>query len=95
MKNEFVLAFNELIEERGLSRDVILGALESAMVSAYRRSVNASSAQHIEARIDSDTGRLSIYAEKEVVDDITDERTGGQKARRKILDGLQPRRPGR
>lgn len=75
MKNEFVLAFNELIEERGLSRDVILGALESAMVSAYRRSVNASSAQHVESRIDSDTGRISIYAEKEVVDYITDNRT--------------------
>ncbi|NSW53402.1 MAG: transcription termination/antitermination protein NusA [Anaerolineae bacterium] len=75
MKNEFVLAFNELLEERGLSRDVILGALESAMVSAYRRSVNASSAQHVEARIDSDTGRIAIYAEKEVVDYITDERT--------------------
>ena len=42
MKNEFTLAFNEVLEDKGLPRDIILEALESAMVSAYRRSVNAS-----------------------------------------------------
>ncbi len=70
MKNEFVLAFNEVIEEKQLPRDVILQALESAMVSAYRRAVNASGKQHVEAKIDSDTGKISIYAEKEVVDSV-------------------------
>ena len=44
MKNEFSLAFNEVLEEKQLPKEVILGALESAMVSAYRRAVNASSA---------------------------------------------------
>lgn len=75
MRNEFTLAFNEVLEEKGLPRDVILKALESAMVSAYRRSVNASSAQRIEATVDTDTGKVSIFAEKEVVDDVQDERT--------------------
>lgn len=50
-------------------------ALEAAMVSAYRRDVNASSAQHVEARIDPDTGEVKIFAEKEIVDDIQDPRT--------------------
>ncbi|HEY9087839.1 MAG TPA: NusA N-terminal domain-containing protein, partial [Anaerolineaceae bacterium] len=67
MKNEFTLAFNEVLEEKQLPKDVILKALESAMVSAYRRAVNASSAQHVEAKIDPDTGKVIIYAEKEVV----------------------------
>jgi N utilization substance protein A len=75
MKNEFTLAFNEVLEEKQLPRDIILKALESAMVSAYRRAVNASNAQHVEARIDPDTGKVSIYAEKEVVDDVEDPRT--------------------
>ena len=39
MKNEFTLAFNEVLEEKGLPKEIILKALESAMVSAYRRSV--------------------------------------------------------
>jgi len=74
-KNEFALAFNEVLEDKQLPKEIILGAIESAMVSAYRRAVNASSAQHVEARIDSDTGQIQIYAEKEVVDEVVDERT--------------------
>ncbi|MEW5830161.1 MAG: transcription termination factor NusA [Chloroflexota bacterium] len=69
-KNEFALAFNEVLEEKQLPKDIILNAIESAMVSAYRRAVNASSAQHVEAKVDPDTGKVSIFAEKEVVEDV-------------------------
>jgi N utilization substance protein A len=75
MKNEFALAFNEVLEEKGLPKEVILEALEAAMVSAYRRAVNASNAQHVEAKIDPETGKVVIFAEKEVVDDVEDQRT--------------------
>ena len=75
MKNEFVLAFNEVLEEKQLPKEVILKAVESAMVSAYRKSVNASTAQHVEAAVDPDTGKVTISAEKEVVDSVQDERT--------------------
>src|SRR5512135_2850600 len=75
MKNEFALAFNEVLEEKQLPKEIILSAIESAMVSAYRRAVNASNAQQVEARIDPETGLVSIYVEKEVVEDIQDERT--------------------
>ncbi len=75
MKNEFVLAFNEVLEEKQLPKEVILQAIESAMVSAYRRAVNASSAQHVEAKIDPETGKVAIFAEKEVVDQVEDPRT--------------------
>jgi transcription termination/antitermination protein NusA len=75
MKNEFVLAFNEVLEEKQLPKDVILEALEAAMVSAYRRAVNASNAQDVKANIDPETGKVSIYAEKEVVEVVQDSRT--------------------
>jgi len=75
MKNEFALAFNEVIEDKQLPKEIILQALESAMVSAYRRAVNASTAQLVEAKIDSDSGKVSIFAEKEVVDAVQDDRT--------------------
>ena len=52
MKNEFNLAFNEVLEEKQLPKEVILQAIESAMVSAYRRAVNASTAQQVEAKVD-------------------------------------------
>lgn len=70
MKSEFTLAFNEITERFGLSQDTVMEALEAAMVSAYRRSVNASTAQEIEARIGSETGEVRIFAEKEIVDEV-------------------------
>jgi N utilization substance protein A len=74
-KNEFNLAFNEVLEEKQLPKEIILGAIESAMVSAYRRAVNASSAQHVEAKVDPETGKVMIFAEKEVVEEVQDVRT--------------------
>jgi N utilization substance protein A len=74
-KNEFALAFNEVLEEKQLSKDIILGAIESAMVSAYRRAVNASTAQHVEAKVDPETGKVNIFAEKEVVEQVQEEKT--------------------
>jgi N utilization substance protein A len=74
-KNEFSLAFNEVLEEKQLSKDIILGAIESAMVSAYRRAVNASAAQHVEAKIDPETGKVMVFAEKEVVEDVQEPKT--------------------
>ncbi len=75
MKNEFMLAFNEVLEEKGLPKNVVLEALEAAMVSAYRRAVNASQAQLVEAKIDPETGAVTVYAEKEVVEAVQDVRT--------------------
>jgi N utilization substance protein A len=75
MKNDFALAFKEVLEDKGLPQEVVLEAIEAAMVSAYRRSVNASNAQHVEAKINPENGKVVIYAEKEVVDSVQDERT--------------------
>lgn len=75
MKNEFELAFNEVLEEKQLPRELIYEALKAAMVSAYRRSVNASNNQQVEADIDLETGKVVISAEKEIVDSVQDERT--------------------
>ncbi len=75
-KNEFALAFNEVLEEKQLAKDIVVSAIESAMVSAYRRAVSASTAQHVEAKLDPETGLVTVYAEKEVVEDsIVDDRT--------------------
>jgi len=75
MKKEFILAFNELMDDKQLPREVILGALEDAMVTAYRKTVNASSAQLVQAKFDMETGDVVVYAEKEVVEEVEEDRT--------------------
>ena len=75
MKTEFALAFKQVINDKNLPEEIIIEALQDAMVSAYRRSVNASSAQKVEADIDLETGEVTVFVEKEVVEDVMDDRT--------------------
>ena len=75
MDNKFSTAFNALLEEKQLPKEVIMDAIESAMASAYRRAVNASSAQEVVGKIDLESGDVLILAEKEIVEDVQDERT--------------------
>ena len=75
MKSEFLLAFNEICQSRGLPRDVVLDALKTALVSAYRRNTMSSNNQEITVEIDQHTGEATIFAEKEVVDETIDDRT--------------------
>ncbi|MEI7987597.1 MAG: transcription termination factor NusA [Chloroflexota bacterium] len=75
MKNEFVLAFNQVLEDKQLPKEVILEAIEAAMANAYRKAVGASDAQHVESKVNPETGKIDIFAEKEVVELVQDERT--------------------
>ncbi len=68
MRSEFEVAFNEITELRSLPREVVLEALEMALISAYRRDAGASSAQRVEVNIDPNNGRARIFVEKEVVE---------------------------
>lgn len=75
MKKEFILAFNEVLEEKQLPKEIVIETLEAAMVSAYRKTTNASNAQQVEAKLDLETGALRIFAEKEVVEEVLDDHT--------------------
>ena len=75
MKSEFMVAFNEICEARGLSQEVVIEALKTALVSAYRRNTNISNSQDVTVDIDERTGEPTIFAEKEVVESVMEPRT--------------------
>lgn len=75
MKSEFALAFNEITERFSLPPETVMEALEAAMISAYRRSVNASSAQNVEVKILPESGGVEIFVEKEAVEGVENEQT--------------------
>jgi len=72
MKNDFIIAINQVCSERQLSKEVVFEAVEAALISAYKR--NFGSAQNIIARIDPETGEAQVYAEKEIVEELHDQR---------------------
>lgn len=72
MKGEFLLAFNQICAERNLPRDVVLEAIQTALVSAYRRNVGAPPTQNVAAQIDLDTGKARIFVERRLVEKVSD-----------------------
>ncbi|MGD8997426.1 MAG: transcription termination factor NusA [Anaerolineae bacterium] len=72
MKSEFLLAFNEICSDRGLPRAVVLDAVEKALVSAYRRDIDANTVENVSAEIDPSTGEARIFVDKEVVEVVND-----------------------
>ncbi len=70
--SELVDALEELEKERGLSKEILLEAIEAAIVSAYKRNYN--SAQNVRVQINSTSGEVHVYARKLVVEEIEDPR---------------------
>jgi len=72
LKSEFAIAINQICSERNLPQEVIFEAIESALVSAYKR--NFASTSNIKAEIDFGTGEPHVYEERIVVAEVEDER---------------------
>jgi N utilization substance protein A len=72
MKGEFTAAISMLSNEKGVSPEVVLEALESALVSAYKRNFEETEL-NIVARIDPGTGEPRVFIEKTVVEDPTED----------------------
>ena len=73
MKNDFRIAINQICNERQLSKEVVIEAIEAALVSAYKKNFGAN--QNITVKIDPDTGKARVFAIKEVVDKVKEPRT--------------------
>ncbi len=71
MNAEFINALNELEQEKGIDKEVLLDAIKTALVSAYKRDFGMS--QNARVDIDDVTGVIKVFAEKTVVDDVFDE----------------------
>ena len=73
MKSDFLLAITQLSAEKNLPKEVVIGAVEAALVSAYRKD-NFAANQNISVKIDPNTGRVRVWAEKAVVEQPSDHR---------------------
>lgn len=73
MNEEFLIALRDLEKERGIKIEVLLEAIEAALLSAYRR--NFGSTQNARVYIDRHTGDCRVYTKLEVVEEVTDPQT--------------------
>ncbi|MEW6723696.1 MAG: transcription termination factor NusA [Bacillota bacterium] len=72
MNAEFLQAIEELEKRRGISKEVLLDAIEQALISAYKRNFHA--AQNARVTIDRETGAVRVLSQKEAVEKVEDDR---------------------
>lgn len=70
MSSELLGALSSLEEEKGIKKEVVIEALEAALVSAYKR--NYGQAQNVDVEFDQKKGNMHVYAVKTVVEDVLD-----------------------
>jgi len=73
MNKEFIQAIMELEKEKEISREVLLEAIESALVSAYKK--NYGQGQNVRVEIDEETGDINVLSIMDVVEEVEDEAT--------------------
>ncbi len=71
MKSDFMVALKQLAAERHLPMEQVLGAIEVALASAFKKD-NPASGQNITVTLNPNSGEVSVYALKTVVDLVED-----------------------
>jgi len=74
MRNEFIAAINLVSSEKGVSKDVVIHALEAALVSAYKRNFNTPLNQTVTVKVHPQTGDVKVFAQKQVVEEVKEPR---------------------
>ncbi len=70
MNKDFMLALDELCKDKNVEKEVILDALEKALVKSYQK--NYDNQENVDVVIDHETGEIGVYALKEVVEEVID-----------------------
>ena len=71
MNKDFIEAVEALEREKHMSKDVLIEAIESALVSAYKK--NYGTSQNVRVNIDRKTGDIDVFMRRDIVEDVEDE----------------------
>ena len=72
MSSELLDALIALEEQKGISREILVEAIEAALVTAYKRNFNQ--AQNVRVDFNQETGEIKVFSRKEVVEEVEDPR---------------------
>lgn len=67
---ELIEALNQLEKEKGISKDILLEAIENSLIAACKN--NFGKADNIKVNINRETGEVVVFAEKRVVEEVED-----------------------
>lgn len=85
MNKELIEALNVLEKENNISKDILLEAIENSLLTACKN--HFGKADNVKVTINRETGDFSVYAEKEVVENVEDPMLQISLAEAKMLNG--------
>ncbi|HCJ06896.1 MAG: transcription termination factor NusA [Lachnospiraceae bacterium] len=71
--SELMLALEQIEKEKGISKDVIIEAIEKSLLDACKKDFGKS--ENVTVNMDRETGAIEVYAAKTVVDVVEDDAT--------------------
>ena len=71
MNKDFITAVEEIEREKGISKEILFEAIESALVSAYKK--NYGTSENVLVNIDRLTGDIGVFMVRQVAEEVTDE----------------------
>ncbi len=74
MKSDFMMALNQLSAERGLRKELVLNKVEVALATAFRRD-SVAGAKNLAVKLNPNTGDISIFPLRMVVEEVEDPET--------------------
>jgi N utilization substance protein A len=75
MKSDFYAAISQIAAERGIPRESVQEVVEQALETAYKRYLGQNPPPiTIDVKLDPTTGDARVFAEKQVVEDVDDDR---------------------
>ena len=72
MNRELINVIEQIGREKGIDKEILFEALESALLSASRKTLGP--ADNVRMHIDRKSGDLRVYCRKKVVEEVTDDK---------------------
>lgn len=89
MSSELLSILDHIERERGISKDVLIQAVEAAMVSAVKKVVGVKTVENIRVTIDRTDGKIHAYMDDEEIKSVDFGRIAAQTAKQVIIQKIR------
>ncbi len=88
MNEEFLRILENIEREKGISQDILFGAVETALVSAARKVVGKQT-EDVSVKIDRETGKIKVFSEGQEIESSEFGRIAAQTAKQVIIQKIR------
>jgi N utilization substance protein A len=89
MSQELIAILDQMEREKGIKKEVLIEAVETALVSATRKALNIKPTEELKIELDETTGKIKAFRNKEEINSIDFSRIAASTARQVIIQKIR------